>query len=104
MGCGRLFEGTAQQMYDNMRKLEAMPDDTAVYCAHEYTQSNGRFALTVEPNNAELAARMADVDAMRLRGEPTVPTSIGAEKATNPFMRAASVEILAARRAAKDKG
>ncbi len=104
MGCGRLFEGTAQQMYDNMRKLEAMPDDTAVYCAHEYTQSNGRFALTVEPENAALAARMADVDAMRLRGQPTVPTSIGAEKATNPFMRAASVEILAARRAAKDKG
>jgi hydroxyacylglutathione hydrolase len=104
MGCGRLFEGTATQMYDNMRKLEALPDDTAVYCAHEYTQSNGRFALTVEPGNAALVARMANVDAMRLRGEPTVPTSIGAEKATNPFMRAASVEELAARRTAKDNG
>ena len=104
MGCGRLFEGTAAQMYDNMRKLEALPDDTAVYCAHEYTQSNGQFALTVEPKNAELVARMAEVDAMRQRGEATVPTSIGAEKATNPFMRAGSVEELAERRAAKDKG
>jgi hydroxyacylglutathione hydrolase len=104
MGCGRLFEGTAAQMYDNMRKLEALPDETAVYCAHEYTQSNGRFALTVEPGNAALVARMNDVDAMRMRGEPTVPTSIGAEKATNPFMRAASIEELAARRTAKDQG
>jgi hydroxyacylglutathione hydrolase len=104
MGCGRLFEGTAAQMYSNMRKLEALPDETAVYCAHEYTQSNGRFALTVEPGNAALVARMNDVDAMRLRGEPTVPTSIGAEKATNPFMRAVSIEELAARRTAKDQG
>jgi hydroxyacylglutathione hydrolase len=104
MGCGRLFEGTAAQMYSNMRKLEALPDETAVYCAHEYTQSNGRFALTVEPGNAALVARMNDVDAMRMRGEPTVPTSIGAEKATNPFMRAASIEELATRRTAKDQG
>lgn len=102
MGCGRLFEGSAAQMYDNMRKLEAMPGDTAIYCAHEYTQSNGRFALTVEPDNAALAARMAMVDAMRARGEPTVPTNIEIEKATNPFMRAASVEEFAARRLAKD--
>ena len=104
MGCGRLFEGTAAQMYSNMRKLETMDDDTMVYCAHEYTQSNGRFALTVEPDNADLIARMADVDAMRARGEATVPTTIGAEKATNPFMRAANVEELAARRTAKDNG
>ena len=104
MGCGRLFEGTAEQMYANMRKLEALPDDTMVYCAHEYTQSNGRFALTVEPDNAELIARMAAVDAMRKQGAPTVPTNIGAEKATNPFMRADSVEELAKRRAAKDNG
>jgi hydroxyacylglutathione hydrolase len=102
MGCGRLFEGTAAQMYDNMRKLEALPDNTAVYCAHEYTQSNGRFALTVEPENAALVARMAGVDAMRMAGEPTVPTTIGLERATNPFMRAVSVEELAARRSAKD--
>jgi hydroxyacylglutathione hydrolase len=102
MGCGRLFEGTAAQMYDNMRKLEALGDDTAIYCAHEYTLSNARFAVTVEPDNADLAARMADVIAHRERGEATVPTTIALERATNPFMRAASVEELAARRAAKD--
>jgi hydroxyacylglutathione hydrolase len=104
MGCGRLFEGTADQMYSNMRKLEALGDDTRVYCAHEYTQSNGRFALTVEPNNADLVERMAQVDAMRERGDATVPTSIALERATNPFMRAASVAELAERRLAKDAG
>ena len=102
MGCGRLFEGTAEQMYSNMRKLEALGDDTAIYCAHEYTLSNGRFALTVEPGNLALIERMDEVTAMRERGEATVPTSIKLERATNPFMRAASVEELAARRTAKD--
>lgn len=102
MGCGRLFEGTADQMYANMRKLEALGDETAIYCAHEYTLGNGRFALTVEPDNAALVERMADVVAMRERGEATVPTSIALERATNPFMRAGSVSELAARRAAKD--
>ena len=102
MGCGRLFEGTADQMYSNMRKLEALGDDTAIYCAHEYTLGNGRFALTVEPDNAALVERMDKVTAMRERGEPTVPTSIALERATNPFMRAGSVAELATRRAAKD--
>ena len=102
MGCGRLFEGTAAQMYDNMRKLEALGDNTAIYCAHEYTLSNARFAVTVEPDNADLAARLADVIASRERGAATVPTTIALERATNPFMRAVSVEELAARRAAKD--
>lgn len=102
MGCGRLFEGTADQMYSNMRKLEALGDETAIYCAHEYTLSNGRFALTVEPGNLDLIARINEVTAMRERGEATVPTSIALERATNPFMRAASVDELAARRAAKD--
>jgi hydroxyacylglutathione hydrolase len=102
MGCGRLFEGTAEQMYSNMRKLEALGDDTVIYCAHEYTLSNGRFALSVEPENTALVNRMAQVTAMRERGEATVPTSIGLERATNPFMRASSVEELAVRRAAKD--
>lgn len=102
MGCGRLFEGTAEQMFANMRKLEALGDDTRIYCAHEYTQSNGRFALTVEPDNVALIARMEQVNAMRERAEPTVPTTIALERATNPFMRAASVAELAARRAAKD--
>jgi hydroxyacylglutathione hydrolase len=102
MGCGRLFEGTADQMFDNMRKLAALPDSTAVYCAHEYTQSNGRYALVAEPENQALIARMASVDAMRALGEPTVPTTIGLERETNPFMRANSIMQLAERRAAKD--
>jgi len=104
MGCGRLFEGTPAQMYANMRKLEALPDDTMIYCAHEYTQANGEFALTVEPDNDALIARMAQVKALRAKDEPTVPTNIAAEKATNPFMRAASIAELAERRAAKDAG
>jgi hydroxyacylglutathione hydrolase len=102
MGCGRLFEGTAAQMFANMARLGALPDDTMVYCAHEYTLSNGRFALGVEPENAALAARVAAVDAARARGEATVPTTIGQERATNIFMRARDVDQLAERRAAKD--
>lgn len=102
MGCGRLFEGTAAQMFANMQRFAALPDDTQVYCAHEYTQANGRFALTVEPDNSAIAARMADVDAARSRGEPTVPTTIGEERATNIFMRATDADELARRRAAKD--
>jgi hydroxyacylglutathione hydrolase len=85
-----------------MARLSALPDETTVYCAHEYTLSNGRFALTVEPDNAALRSRVAAVEAARARGEATVPTSIGAERATNPFMRARDVAELAARRAAKD--
>lgn len=102
MGCGRLFEGSADQMFANMRKLEALPGSTAVYCAHEYTQSNGRYALVAEPDNQALIARMTAVDAMRAHGEPTVPTTIGLERETNPFMRANSISQLAERRAAKD--
>lgn len=102
MGCGRLFEGTAAQMHANMQRLAALPADMLVYCAHEYTLANGRFALSVEPDNAALIERMALVEAARERGEATVPTTIALERATNPFMRAASVEELAARRAAKD--
>ncbi|MEO9601622.1 hydroxyacylglutathione hydrolase [Parasphingorhabdus sp.] len=102
MGCGRLFEGTAEQMYDNMRKLEALPDSTQVYCAHEYTQSNGEYALVAEPDNLALKERMTEVLAMRERGEATVPTTIELERATNPFMRASSAEELSERRVAKD--
>ncbi len=102
MGCGRLFEGTPAQMYDNMRKLETLPDSTKVYCAHEYTQSNGEYALVAEPDNMALKERMAEVLTLRERGEATVPTTIKLEKATNPFMRAATVEELAQRRTAKD--
>jgi hydroxyacylglutathione hydrolase len=102
MGCGRLFEGTAAQMFANMQRLTALPPETQVYCAHEYTQSNGRYALVAEPDNAAIAGRMGDVDRARAAGEATVPTTIALEQATNPFLRAATVEILAARRAAKD--
>jgi len=102
MGCGRLFEGTPADMFDNMQRYAAMPDDTTVYCGHEYTQSNGRYALQAEPDNAAIAERMREVDALRARGEATVPTTIGRERATNPFMRATSAEQLGARRAEKD--
>jgi len=104
MGCGRLFEGTAEQMHGNMARLAALPGDTQVYCAHEYTLSNGRYALRAEPDNAAVAQRLAQVEAMRERGEATVPTTIAQERATNPFMRAGSVAELARRRAEKDKG
>lgn len=95
MGCGRLFEGSAPQMWQSLRRLMALPDDTRVYCAHEYTLSNGRFALTVEPGNAALQARMANVTAARAAGRPTIPTTIGEERATNPFVRAESPGIRA---------
>lgn len=102
MGCGRLFEGTPADMFAALGKLMALPDETQVYCAHEYTQSNAKFAVTVEPDNAVLAARAGSVDARRAQSLPTVPFSIGEERATNPFARAASVAELGARRAAKD--
>ncbi|MGB5950301.1 MAG: hydroxyacylglutathione hydrolase [Parvibaculum sp.] len=93
LGCGRLFEGTPEQMWTSLSKLMALPDDTTVYCAHEYTQSNARFALSVEPQNAALVARAREIDEKRARGEWTVPTTIGLEKATNPFLRAASHDL-----------
>lgn len=102
MGCGRLFEGSAGQMYANLQRLAALPPDTKVYCAHEYTASNGRFALTVEPDNQALAARMAEVEKARAAGEATVPTTIALERETNPFVRASNVEEFAERRRGKD--
>lgn len=102
MGCGRLFEGTPDQMFRNMTRLAALPLETRAYCAHEYTQSNGRYALVAEPDNQALIDRMKQVDSARAKGEATVPTTIALERATNPFMRASSVEELAERRAAKD--
>ncbi|MFV1920824.1 hydroxyacylglutathione hydrolase [Sphingomonas sp. MJ1 (PH-R8)] len=102
MGAGRLFEGTAAQMYAAMRRFEALPDATQVFCGHEYTQSNGRYALAAEPDNAAVAERMVEVDRLRAAGAPTVPTTIGLERATNPFLRASSPEELAERRQAKD--
>jgi hydroxyacylglutathione hydrolase len=90
MGCGRLFEGSPAQMWSSLGKIAAWPDDTRIYCAHEYTQANARFALTVEPGNAALAERAAEVDRLRARNRPTVPTTVALEKATNPFLRPSS--------------
>jgi hydroxyacylglutathione hydrolase len=93
MGCGRLFEGTPEMMWRSLSKLMTLPDQTLVYCGHEYTLNNGRFALTLEPKNAALTERMQVVEAQRAKGTPTVPSAIGLEKATNPFMRPDSAEI-----------
>ncbi|MDB5697191.1 MAG: Hydroxyacylglutathione hydrolase [Sphingomonas bacterium] len=102
MGCGRLFEGTPADMFANMQRYAELPDDTTVYCGHEYTQSNARFALHVEPDNPAVVTRAKEVDALRADGAPTVPTTIGHERATNPFFRAATAEQLGERRVAKD--
>ena len=93
-GCGRLFEGTAQQMWASLCKLAALPPDTRVYCAHEYTLSNIRFALAVEPGNAALEARAASVAALRAADQPSVPSQLAMEMETNPFLRC-SVEAVA---------
>lgn len=102
LGCGRLFEGTAEQMHAAMQRFASLPEYTDVYCAHEYTLSNGKFAVTVEPDNPDLLSAIQRAKALRAQGKPTVPTTIGAEKAANPFMRAASAKQLGEIRAAKD--
>ncbi|WP_267434181.1 hydroxyacylglutathione hydrolase [Sphingomonas sp. GM_Shp_1] len=102
MGCGRLFEGTAEQMHANMRRFAALPGDTRVYCGHEYTLSNARFAAVAEPDNGAITDRLVEVTAMRDQGEPTIPTTIALERATNPFLRSVDAAELSERRAAKD--
>jgi hydroxyacylglutathione hydrolase len=102
MGCGRLFEGTAEQMWSSLSQLMALPPRTTCYCAHEYTQSNGRFALHVDAGNAALAERMEKVNALRARGEATVPFTLAEELATNPFLLAGNARAFAERRQAKD--
>ena len=95
LGCGRLFEGTPAQMWDSLKKLRALPDDTKVYCGHEYTLSNARFALSVDPNNGKLRTRAAEVELARRDGIPTVPFDLGLDKVTNPFLRADEPEVAA---------
>lgn len=95
LGCGRIFEGDAETMWDSLSKIAALPGDTRVYCGHEYTSSNGRFALVVEPANEALEARVAEVERLRSEGKPTLPTTIDQEKATNPFLRPQSRAIRA---------
>ena len=102
MGCGRLFEGTPADMFASLARFADWPDETVICPGHEYTQSNGRYALAAEPDNAAIRSRMNDVDRLRANGEPTVPTTMGLERATNPFLRARSADELASRRAAKD--
>ncbi len=103
MGCGRLFEGTAEQMFTALRRLAELPDDTLIYCAHEYTLANARFAAAVEPDNGEIAERLKTIEAARARGEATVPTTIAAERSTNPFVRASGLTEFTDRRAWKDR-
>ena len=93
LGCGRLFEGTPDQMWTSLSKLMALPDETVVYCAHEYTQANAAFALSVEPDNSALQSRAEEIADLRAKGIPTVPTTIGLERATNPFVRPDSVDL-----------
>jgi hydroxyacylglutathione hydrolase len=102
MGCGRLFEGDPAMMWASLSKLMTLPDATKIYCGHEYTQNNGRFALTLEPGNMALAARMAEVGAARARGLTTMPSTMALEKATNPFLRLGSAEIRASLGMEKD--
>ena len=102
MGCGRLFEGTPEQMYASLQQLAGLPEDTSLYCAHEYTLSNARFAAHAEPGNSAIAARLADVTALRERGTITVPTTVAQERATNPFVRASNWQQFSQLRAEKD--
>ena len=93
IGCGRVIEGTPEMMWQSLLKLRSLPDDTRFYCGHEYTDANIRFAKTIEPNNKALTARAAEVAEQLAAGKPTVPTTIGAEKAENPFLRADVPEV-----------
>jgi hydroxyacylglutathione hydrolase len=93
MGCGRLFEGSAEQLWHSLQKLKRLPGATRIYCTHEYTQANGRFALTLEPENQALQVKMADVDQLRAKQHPTVPSTIAEELATNPFFRENNLSI-----------
>lgn len=95
-GCGRLFEGSAAQMWDSLRKLRALPGDAAVYCAHEYTAGNARFARALTPDDPAVAARAAEVADLRARGLPTVPTRLADERRLNPFLRADDAGMAAA--------
>lgn len=93
IGCGRVIEGNPEMMWHSLLKLRALPDDTEFYCGHEYTDANIRFAKTIEPNNAALAARAEEVKKLLAGGKPTIPATIGAEKAANPFLRADDAEV-----------
>jgi len=102
LGCGRLLEGNAAEMHESLQALAALPPETLVCCGHEYSESNARFALTIDPDNGALKARAAEIARQRAEGKPSLPTTIGEECDTNPFLRAGDVATLARIRAAKD--
>ena len=102
MGCGRLFEGTAEQMHANLQRIAGLPDDVRIYCGHEYTLANARFAVHAEPGNRATADRLAEAAALRDSGKITLPTSVAQERETNPFVRASSWQEFARLRAEKD--
>jgi hydroxyacylglutathione hydrolase len=93
LGCGRLFEGGAPEMWRGLERLRALPVETLIYCAHEYTEANARFALAIEPNNAHLAQRAKEITGLRAAGKPTVPETLGVELKTNPFLRPDVLEL-----------
>ena len=95
LGCGRVFEGDARMMFASLGKIAALPDDTTIYCGHEYTMANGRFARGIEPENEALKSRWAEIEALRGAGKPTLPTTVASEKASNPFLRTNSRAIRA---------
>jgi hydroxyacylglutathione hydrolase len=103
MGCGRLFEGTPEQMYRSLQRLSGLPDDTRLYCAHEYTLANARYAAHAEPDNDAITQRLAEVQGLRDAGQITLPTTVKQERETNPFVRSTNVEEFAQLRAAKDR-
>lgn len=102
MGCGRLFEGTPEQMHHSLRRLAALPEETQLYCAHEYTLSNARFAAHAFPGDQPIADRLAKIEIARASDQPTVPTTVAAERATNPFLRARTAPEFAELRLVKD--
>ena len=102
MGCGRLFEGTPQQMYRSLQRIAELPEDTRLYCGHEYTLANARYAAHAEPGNAAIAERQARVEKMRDEGRVTLPTTVAEERATNPFVRSSDWQEFARLRAEKD--
>ena len=102
LGCGRLFEGTPEQMWNSLQKIAALPDDTQIYCGHEYTQANAEFCLGIEPDNEALQERAGQVRVLRDQGKPTLPVSLKTEKETNVFLRAGSAVRFAELRALKD--
>jgi len=103
LGCGRLFEGTAEQMFNSLKKIKSLPDRTMVYCAHEYSESNARFAANVDPDNPALAERIAEIQKLGKEGAPTIPFSLGLDKQANPFLLAKDIAQFAKYREQKDQ-